>query len=144
MFEIFKGVISAGGYKLTDIQHKIKKMHLLGDIDETQMDELLALAAAGVSPEAERPETLIMLQTLAQRMDGLEARLAALEGGDEENPEAGDAPAYEAWEPWDGISDKYQPGAIVTHGGKTWQSIYSGQNVWEPGAAGTATLWEVI
>lgn len=142
MFEIFKGVISAGGYKLGDIQHKIKKMHLLGDIDETQMDELLTLAAQGVSPDAERPENLVMMQTLSRRMDGLEARLAALEGGGAED--SGETPAYEAWQPWDGISDKYQPGAIVTHGGKTWQSIYSGQNVWEPGAAGTATLWEVI
>lgn len=144
MFDIFKSVISAGGYKLGDMQHKIKKLHLLGDLDENQMDELLTLAAAGVSPDAERPENLVMMQTLARRMDGLEARLSALESGGEESPEAGDAPAYEAWQPWDGISDKYQPGAIVTHSGKTWQSIYSGQNVWEPGAAGTATLWEAI
>ena len=61
MYNIIKSVIAAGGYKLADIQHKIKKMYAMGDITEDQMTELLALAAAGVSPDAERPETVAML-----------------------------------------------------------------------------------
>lgn len=48
------------------------------------------------------------------------------------------------WEPWDGLSDKYQPGAIVSHGGKVWESTYDGQNVWEPGAVGIdERFWRV-
>lgn len=142
MFEVLKSVILAGGFKLADIQHKVKKLFVLGDITETQMDELLQMASGGVSTDAERPETLAIMKALSERMDGLEARLKALEGGSDETPDSGDESAvYTAWEPWDGISNKYQPGAIVQHNDKLWQSIFSGQNVWEPGAAGTANLW---
>lgn len=142
MFDIIKNVISAGGYKLTDMQHKVKKMFLLGDISEAQMDELLQMASGGVSAGAERPEVLDMMKKLSERMDALEGRLKVLEGGSDEEPGAGeDSPAYPAWEAWDGISDQYKTGAIVQHGGKLWKSIFNGQNVWEPGAAGTASLW---
>lgn len=142
MVNLIKNVIKAGGYKLSDIQHKVKKLYLMGDITEEEMDGLLAMASNGVSTDAERPEVLAMLKTLSDRMDGFERRLAALETGGGETPVAPDAPAeYEAWKPWDGISDKYQQGAVVTHGGKVWESVFAGQNVWEPGAAGTAALW---
>ena len=53
MYEIIKNVISAGGYKLAEIQHKVKKLYILGDLTEEQADELLAMAAAGVSTDAE-------------------------------------------------------------------------------------------
>ena len=74
---------------------------------------------------------------MSQRIDGLEKRLAALEG-EEPEPEE-----YEEWKPWDGVSNKYQLGAIVTHNGKLWESTFNGQNVWEPGAPGTDNLWKV-
>jgi len=141
MYEIIKNVISAGGYKLTEIQHKVKKLYILGDLTEEQADELLALAAAGVSPDAERPEVLEMLRSLSARIDALGQRLDALEGGDVDPVEPD---AAEAWAPWDGVSDKYQHGAVVSHNGQLWRSIYTGQNVWAPGAAGTAGLWEKV
>lgn len=137
MYEIIKNVITAGGYKLVEIQHKVKKLFILGDITEAQTDELLALAAAGVSPDGERPEVLAMLRSLSARIDACIARLAVLEGGTTD-PET---PAYEEWAPWDGVSDKHQPGAIVSHNGQLWRSVFNGQNVWEPGAAGTEALW---
>jgi hypothetical protein len=31
----------------------------------------------------------------------------------------------------------------VTHNGKTWESLID-NNVWEPGAVGTETLWKEI
>ena len=37
----------------------------------------------------------------------------------------------------------YPTGAVVTHGGSKWQSLVD-NNVWEPGAAGTETLWQVV
>lgn len=142
MFNVIKTVINAGGFKLADIQHKVKKMYVMGDITEAQMDELLLMASGGVSTDAERPEMLDMMKKLSERMDVLEGRLKALGGASDEEPGAGDdTPAYPAWEPWDGISNKYQQDAIVQHNGKLWQSIFAGQNVWEPGAAGTETLW---
>jgi hypothetical protein len=135
MVNVIKSVITAGGYKLADVQHKIKKMYMFGDITEAEMDELLSLAADGVSSDAERPEVLAMLKSLSDKIDALTARVTVLEGGEEPEPE------YPAWEPWDGISDKYQKGAIVTHKGAVWESIFNGQNVWEPGTQGTESMW---
>ncbi len=128
MYNVIKTVISASGYKLADIQYKIKKLYTMGDLTEAELDELLALAMAGVTTDAERPEVLQMIQTLAGRLDELEAAVASLTGSSEET-----TTDYPAWQPWDGISSDYQPGAIVSHGGKLWQSAYDGQNVWEPG-----------
>lgn len=135
MVNVIKSVITAGGYKLNEVQRKIKKLYMLGDITEAEMDELLSLAADGVSSDAERPEVIAMLKSLSDKIDSLTARVAALEGGEEPEPE------YTAWEPWDGISNKYQYGAVVTHKGNVWESIFNGQNVWEPGTQGTEKLW---
>ena len=44
MYDILKSVISAGGYKLAEIQHKIKKLYILGDLTEEQADEIRASA----------------------------------------------------------------------------------------------------
>ena len=126
MYNVIKSVITSGGFKLADIQHKIKKLYALGDLTEAQMDELLGAASGGVNTDAERPDVLEMLKKLSDRVDALEEML---NGNAEET-------GYSEWAAWDGISDNYQPGAIVSHGGKLWQSVYEGQNVWEPGAAG--------
>lgn len=136
MYTVLKSVISAGNYKLEDIRYKVKKMHLLGDLTEAQMDELLEKAAQGVSHEAERPETLAMLKALSDRVAALELEVAALKDPEAEPEEE----ATEAWKPWDGLSDKYQYGDTVTHNGKTWISTYQGQNVWEPGTV-DARFW---
>lgn len=139
MYNTIKNLIPAGGYKLAEMQTKLKKLYLLGDLTEEQLDELLALAAAGISTDAERPEALLAVARLAERVEALEAKVAALEG-----TEGGaDASTYEDWAPWDGVSNKYQPDAIVRHGGKLWRSTHQGQNVWEPGAPGTEALWAV-
>lgn len=133
MYEIIKSVIAAGGYKLTEIQHKVKKLYITGDLTEEQTDELLKMASEGISPDAERPEVMAMLQSLADRIAALEAAQAP---GEDSNTEQ-----TEAWKPWDGISNKYQKGAVVSHNGITWESVFSGQNVWEPGVTGTEALW---
>ena len=135
MYESIKNVITAGGYKLAEIQHKVKKLYILGDLSEEQTDELLSLAAAGVSAEAERPEVMQMLCSLSARIDALEAAQSHAE----EEPAGA-----ETWTPWDGISNKYQKGAVVSHNGQLWQSTFSGQNVWEPGTVGTEALWKKV
>ena len=137
MYEVIKSVITAGGYKLAEIQHKVKKLYIFGDLSEEQMDELLSLAAGGVSTDAERPANLELIQTLAAEIEALKARVATLEGAEDD----GETEEYPAWKAWDGISKDYQTGAIVTHNGQLWQSVFSGQNVWEPGTAGTESLW---
>lgn len=136
MYEIVKSVITAGGYKLAEIQHKVKKLFVMGDLTEEQADELLAMASGGVSVDAERPETLQLIQTLADEIEALKERVTALEGGKDE-----EETTYPEWKAWDGISKDYQMGAIVTYNGELWQSVFNGQNVWEPGAPGTESLW---
>lgn len=145
IYDLIKSVLSAGGYKLADIQHKIKKFYLMGDLDESQTDELMALASFGVSTDAERPATLELIKTLAEEVKALTERVNALETGANTTPDdSGDVeetPTYPEWKPWNGISQDYQNGAIVLHNGELWQSIFAGQNVWEPGTVGTENLW---
>lgn len=150
MYEMIKSAIAHGNYKLADMRRKINKLFLQGGLTEEQLDELLSLASGGASADAERPETLALVQTLANEIDALKERVNALENkGNEGGVEDGaDAPepelppaVYPDWKPWDGISKDYQYGAIVAHIGKLWQSVFAGQNVWEPGTAGTETLW---
>lgn len=138
MYNVLKTRISAGGYKLTEIQHKVKKLFVYDDLTEEQMDELLLLASGGVSTDAERPETLQMIQSLASQIEALEVRVKALEGNDD----GGEEPIpYAEWKPWDGISNDYQKGAIVSCNGVLWESVFEGQNVWMPGNPGTEAMW---
>lgn len=46
------------------------------------------------------------------------------------------------WEQPDS-TNPYMKGDKVTHNGQTWESLVDG-NVWEPGAAGTESLWKAI
>lgn len=137
MYEIIKQVVAGGGYRLADAQRRIKRLYALGDLTDAQLDELLSMAVSGASADAERPETLSMIQSLGARIDALTARMDALEG-------VGGAAGHPAWEPWDGVSDRYQYGAVVAHAGGLWQSVYQGQNVWEPGAVGAAFWIEYV
>lgn len=144
MYNFLKSVIKNGNYKLSDIQYKAKKLYVNGDITEKQFDEIIGLASYHVNSNAERPEVLDMLKGLSERIEALEKHVFAddntapdTESGEEEVTEK----EYEAWQPWDGISDKYQIDAIVTHGDKLWISKFNGQNVWEPGTAGTESMW---
>lgn len=127
MFNIIKNVINKGNFKLSEIQQKVKKLYMLGDLTEAEMDELLALASKCVCADAERPEFLVLIQHLAEEVEVLKARVKVLEGGEADSTE------YPAWKQWNGISMDYQYGAIVTHNGELWESVFNGQNVWEPG-----------
>lgn len=143
MYEIMKSTISKGGYKLHDVQARIKRLFLLGDLNEEQLNELMGMAVNGASADAERPENAELIQALAVRIAELEARVKVLEGGDSGTGDSGseDQTEYPEWKPWDGISKDYEYGAIVSHNGELWQSVFTGQNVWEPGAVGTDALW---
>lgn len=135
MYNILKMRITTGGVKLDEIQGRIKRLYANGDLTTAQMEELLELSQTKADPNAERPEILDMIKSLTERVDALEKKHESNTDTDGENGEA------ETWKPWDGISNKYQYDAVVSHNGKLWRSVFNGQNVWEPGAAGTASLW---
>lgn len=130
MFNIIKTAIQKGGYKLSDIREKIQKMYVRGMLTEAEMAELLEMASSHVSAEGERPDVLAMLQSLSQRIEAIEKHLSGNASTE-----------HEEWKPWDGISNKYQYGDIVSFEGKQWISVFNGQNVWQPGAAGTEAMW---
>lgn len=138
MYDILKNRICNGGFKLADIQGRAKKLYAMGDLTDTQLEELMQLSQKNAVPDAERPEVMEMLKSISDRLHAVEQRLTLDGSVQPGNPET---PEVEAWKPWDGISNNYQHGAVVSHKNKLWQSDYNGQNVWEPGTVGTETLW---
>lgn len=134
MLDLIKNTIRSGRFKYLDLQQKIARLYAMGNISAAELDELLALAAEKASPDAERPEMLALVQTLSRKVDALAAEVAALRAGTSGGDGVGDSCEYPVWQPWDGLSDKYQPGSIVSHKDQLWESMYPGQNVWEPGA----------
>lgn len=71
MKEFIIGVINKGEYKLEDIEYKIKKLWMLGDITEEDMEELLQLAADSVD-NAAQVEMLDLIADLQRRVEALE------------------------------------------------------------------------
>ena len=75
----------------------------------------------------------------------LQAHLSAANATPPEAPSlyarvlAGQSGEVGEWEQPDS-TNPYAKGDRVTHGGKTWVSLVD-NNVWEPGAAGTSTVW---
>ena len=144
MFSNLKRVILSGRYRLSEMVDKINVMWGESLITGEERDELLHLAQEKLNLQTEAPELMVAYVRVLEKLEGLEKRVAALEGvgGGEDEPDGG-ADEWPAWEPWDGVSDRYQHGAKVTHNGVKYVSVYAGQNVWEPGAAGTQSLWQV-
>ena len=137
IYDILKSVIESGEYRLSDMTTRIDTVWAEGKLTDAQRTELHDLTQSRLTPDGEAPTLTAQVAALTARMADMEARLTALEGGGEEEE-------WPAWEPWDGVSDRYKHGAQVTHNGYHWRSTYAGQNVWEPGAAGTETLWEKV
>lgn len=137
IYDILKNVIESGEYRLSDMTTRIDTVWAEGKLTDAQRTELHDLTQSRLTPDGEAPALAAQVAALTARMADMEARLTALEGG-------GEAEEWPAWEPWDGVSDRYQQGAQVTHNGYHWRSTFAGQNVWEPGAAGTESLWEKV
>lgn len=128
MFALMKSVITAQRQPADELRRRIDVFFAQGRLSAEEKEKLEALVFAHQSVDAERADLEERYGLLALRMTALEARMAALEGV----PEA----EYPQWRPWDGVSEEYQPGAVVLHKGKKWKNVLEGmQNVWEPGVA---------
>lgn len=136
MFELIKNTIKSGNYKFLELQQRISRLYAMGNLTEAELDELLGLAAEKATPDAERPELLQLILSLFAKVEALTARVKVLEDGKAADDSGDGQGNYPAWEPWDGLSDKYQHGAIVCHKDKLWESTFPAQNVWEPGTVG--------
>ena len=71
MKEFIKSIISSGNYVLEDLEHKIKKLYVYGDLTEADADELLALAANSVD-NSEQVDVYAKLVDLEHRVVALE------------------------------------------------------------------------
>ena len=69
------------------MQYKLHRMYLPGKLSETESDGLLTMASANVSPDAECPEILQIIQILS----GEDKTLPDLVNTLESNGESGDA-----------------------------------------------------
>ena len=134
MYNTLKFQILAGDFRLTDMQQRARKLYAMGELTDDQLDELQSLIAEKANPEQERPGVMVIVQKLSAMVEALSERVVALESTGTKSASAEVIPEdYPTWEPWDGLSNLYQNGAVVTHNNQLWQSVFSGQNVWEPG-----------
>ena len=134
MANVLRNVIRNGGMPLSQVNERIETMYLSGRISSEERAELTELMHAKANPENEKGDYKALYEALAAKYNELEARVTALEaaaGGEEAGEEI-----IPEWEPWNGLSDKYQHGDVVAHAGAVWRSAYAGHNVWEPGAPG--------
>ncbi|MDO4739486.1 MAG: hypothetical protein Q4A66_02355 [Eubacteriales bacterium] len=128
MYDVMRNIILSQTLPMQEIQRRIDVFFAEGKLTEAEKAELEALAFENQTTDAERAELTKRVDELAAKVSELEARVAALEG-----EEPGE---YPEWKPWDGVSDEYQPGAIVWHNDKLWLNVLENmQNVWEPGVA---------
>lgn len=139
MFNILKNVIRNGGMPLLQVNERIETMYVSGRINSQERGELIELMHSKANPANETGDWKTMYEALVEKYNALEERLNAIEKGlglnEQPDGEEGET-VYPAWEPWDGVSNRYQKGTIVTHNDKIWESMFEGQNVWEPGAPG--------
>ena len=144
---ILENVIKSGKFDLDRATELIETGYAEGAYTAEERAALLALRDQHLTAENQRPEVLEAMARLEAAMTGrltaLEARVAELESGGA-GEAGGDTPAetIPAWKPWSGVPGSgYQQGDKVTHNGKTWESNFAGENVWEPGTLGTENLW---
>lgn len=132
MYEIVKNVINAKNYELTDILNKIDTLWVQGSLTEEQRTELTALARQNADPAASYAPLQEQIDALADRLDALIARVAALEqsGGDEPEEPKEEWPEYV--QPT-GAHDAYHNGDKVTYNGQHYTCI---------APEGTACVWD--
>lgn len=73
MKQFIKSIIATGNYKLEDMENRIKKVFVTGDITEEDMAELLALAAEKVD-DAKNLDLVAMIADLEARVSALESK----------------------------------------------------------------------
>ena len=135
MYEIIKNVINSKTYELTDILTKIDTLWVQGSLTSEQRTELISLARQNADPAASYAPLQEQIDALADRLDALIARVAALKQTGETGGEEPEEPAEE-WPEYiqpTGAHDAYHNGDKVTWGGQHYTCI---------APEGTACVWD--
>lgn len=141
MKSILENVIKSGKFDLARATQLIESGYIDGSYTEDERMELLALRDQHLKPESQAPGMQEVIKRLEEKYAALEARVAELEKGEKTEPGENEEETIPAWEPWNGIDNRYQHGAKVMHNGFVWESRFAGQNTWEPGTLGTEQIW---
>lgn len=144
MYEIIKTIIENGIFRVNDLTNKIDTLWAESKLTDEERNQLVQMMAEHLNPASEAPEPKDMYERLEARVSTLEAEVQALKG---EEPGGGEeSGTVPVWEPWDGISSKYQYGAVVTHNEKYFLDVLQGmQNTWEPESVGVdERYWKEI
>lgn len=155
MYSILKSIIMSQKEPNDALYHKIDVAWANGDITDEEKNELEQLVFQYQNPQVQSPDLAELYNrlsekcnTMAKEIEILKASVEKLQSGgtDPADPEEPQEVKITKWEPWDGISDKYQTGAAVKHKGKYYQNILKGmQNTWEPGVTGVdERYWKEI
>ena len=146
MANILANVIRSGNLPLSQVNERIETMYASGRINAGERLNLIELMHANADPSKESGDYKALYEALTVKYNELAARVKAIEeqlGGGSQGDETTEE--SESWESWDGVSDQYQKGAVVVHDGRIWESVYDGQNVWEPGSPGIdGRYWKEI
>ena len=145
MYDIIKNIVQNGVFKVSELTTKIDTLWAESKLSDDERNELVQMMTDFLNPSIEAPELKDLYERLESRVSILEGAVKELQGGGSEDPEPGEI-IVPAWVPWDGISDNYQYGAVVTHNDKYWQNMLQDvQNTWEPGAVGVdERYWKEI
>ena len=147
MYDIIKNIIENGIFRVSDLTNKIDTLWAESKLSDDERNLLVQMMTDHLNPNSEAPELKELYERLEFRVTALEADVQALKGGEEpggeEEPGTVTVPA---WEAWDGISSKYQYGAVVTHNEKYFLDVLQGmQNTWEPESVGVdERYWKEI
>ena len=145
MYEIIKNIIENGAFRVSDLTNKIDTLWAESKLSDDERSQLVQMMVDYLNPASEAPELKEMYERLEARVATLEEEVKKLKGEEPGGGEEGTV-TVPAWEPWDGISDKYKYGAVVTHNGKYFLDVLQGmQNTWEPESAGVdERYWKEI
>lgn len=145
MYDIIKNIIENGIFRVSDLTNKIDTLWAESKLSDDERSLLVQMMTDHLNPNSEAPELKEMYERLEARVATQEEEVKKLKGEEPGGGEEGTV-TVPAWEPWDGISDKYKYGAVVTHNGKYFLDVLQGmQNTWEPESAGVdERYWKEI
>lgn len=155
MYSILKSIIMSQKEPNDTLYHKINVAWANGDITDEEKIELEQLVFQYQNPQVQAPDLAKLYNRLSEKCNAMSEEIEILKasveklqsgGTDPADPEEPQKVKIPKWEAWDGISDKYQTGAVVKHKGKYYQNVLEGmQNTWEPGVTGVdERYWKEI
>ena len=139
MYSVIKDVLNKGSYELVDILNNINKLWVENNLTEEERDELVNLARTNANPDnsyaplqKQIEEVYKEITSLKGLIDGLDARVLAIEKGSPQEPI--DPPVEEEYPEYKqptGAHDAYNVGDKITFEGNKYECLINGC-VWNP------------